>query len=378
LPAFTYPAVDEATKQELIRKVEEARAASGASSPAVPPGPAPTALPAPPKPPGRRAEPAEVLARIRRICSEVWKRGSELSRRAWREAAVVTRRLIDRACVFIDQKRSRLPARIRDPLAKVSARVILAVIAALALMIIVGAISLAGDSDTQKAVAEPAPSASAPPPAPEVDPVPGEIEEAKKQGISALEKLTERFPKDHRVWLEVAAANSAKGMHPAAVEAVGKALAADPKASEQAAASDALSTAVRKRDAANGAFDLLTGSMGNAGATVIYDLSIDPEVRTQLRTRAEEWVKSDAFKKVAEPDVLIAGALRYASSCSDRHDLLPRAADNGAKRTLDFLNVAKAPGGCGRRARDDCFPCLRKDSALKDAISSIESRLAGK
>jgi len=107
-------------------------------------------------------------------------------------------------------------------------------------------------------------------------------------------------------------------------------------------------------------------------------MPLDPDVRTQLRTRAEEWIKSDAFKKVAEPDVLIAGALRYATGCSDRHDLLPRAGENGERRTLDFLNVAKAPGGCGRRARDDCFPCLRKDSALKDAISAIESRLAAK
>jgi hypothetical protein len=118
--------------------------------------------------------------------------------------------------------------------------------------------------------------------------------------------------------------------------------------------------------------------MASAGATVLYDFSIDPDVRMQLRARAEEWIKSDGFKKVAEPDVLIAGALRYAGSCSDRHDLLPRAAENGAKRTLDFLNIAKAPGGCGRRGRNDCFPCLRKDDALKDAISAIESRLAAK
>jgi len=382
LPAFTFPAVDEATKQKVLRSIEEKRAAAGTvpqvhseTPPPAPPGAPPRApLPAPP----RRAGQAKGFSEFRRVITEALKSGAALSRDAWKQASILTRRSVDRACAFIDQNRSRLPVRVRDPLSKVSARAILAILAALVVGIVTLVLLLVGGRSAEQPVAAAAPSASAPPPVPEEDPVPREIEEAKKQGISGLEKLGERFPKDHRVWLELAKENSAKGMHPAAVGAVGKALAADPKANEQAAASDALAAAVRKRDTTSAVFEMLTGPMGSAGATVLYDLSIDPDVATKLRARSEEWIKSDAFKKVAEPDVLIAAALRYAGSCSDRHDLLPRAADNGAKRTLDFLNVAKAPGGCGRRARDDCFPCLRKDSALKDAISAIETRVAAK
>jgi hypothetical protein len=33
-------------------------------------------------------------------------------------------------------------------------------------------------------------------------------------------------------------------------------------------------------------------------------------------------------------------------------------------------------GGCGRRGRDDCFPCLRDDEKLTGAIAAIERRLA--
>jgi hypothetical protein len=386
LPAFTYPAVDEATKQELLRSVEAARASSAtapSAGPEAPPLAPPAALPRaplapPPKAPSRRPNQAKGLSEIREIAARAFRRGAELARDGWNRASVLARRWVDQASAFIDQNRARLPARIRDPLSKVSARVILAIVAGLVLCIIIGVFSMVGGGKAETQVAAPAPSASAPAPVPEEDPVPREIEEAKKQGTAALEKLAERYSKDHRVFLELASENSTKGLHTAAIAAVGKALAADPKANEQAIASAALADAVRKRDTTNAAFEMLAGPMGSAGATVIYDLSIDPDVRTQLRTRAEEWVKSDAFRKVAEPDVLIAGALRYAGSCSDRHDLLPRAADNGAKRTLDFLNVAKAPGGCGRRARDDCFPCLRKDSALKDAIAAIETRLAAK
>jgi len=208
--------------------------------------------------------------------------------------------------------------------------------------------------------------------------VPDEIGEAKKQGTSALEKLTERFPNDSRVWLELAASDSARTDYVAAVAAVGKALAADPKANEQPVASSVLAASVRKRDTADAAFELLRGPMGAPGAAVVYDLSIDPTLRQQLRARAEEWVRSDAFKKVAAPEDIIASGLRYAKSCSERYDLLPSAAEHGGRRALDYLNIAKSRGGCGRRGRDDCFPCLRKDNALKDAISAIETRLADK
>lgn len=254
---------------------------------------------------------------------------------------------------------------------------ILAALASLALALLASGLLLLGSGGAADAPA-PAESAAAPSPVPQDDAVPRELEQAKKEGHSALQKVAERFPKDHRVWLELAASSSAKGDHLSSVSAVGKALAADPRASEHPLASDVLARAVRKRDTTGPAFELLQGQMGSAGATVLYDLSIDPEVALTLRGRAEEWIRSEAFKKVAAPDVELAGALRYARSCSDRHDLLPRAAEAGGRRVLDYLNIAKTPGGCGRGGRKDCFPCLRTDSALKDAIAAIEKRLGGK
>src|SRR5205823_304938 len=82
-----------------------------------------------------------------------------------------------------------------------------------------------------------------------------------------------------------------------------------------------------------------------------------------LHGGAEVWVRSEAFQKVAAPDVRMAAALRYAPSCSARHDLLPRAGEQGGPRVLGYLTIARARSGCGRGARKDCFPCLRKDDA---------------
>jgi len=118
--------------------------------------------------------------------------------------------------------------------------------------------------------------------------------------------------------------------------------------------------------------------MGAAGAAILYDLSIDPTAKQAARNRAAGWVRSEQFKKVASPDVEVAAALRYSKSCREKHALLPRAAEVGSQRALDHLKIAKVRGGCGRRGRDDCFPCLRKDDALKNAIAAIEKRLADK
>ena len=105
---------------------------------------------------------------------------------------------------------------------------------------------------------------------------------------------------------------------------------------------------------------------------MLYDLSLDVEVNVALRARAEQWVRSSAFKQVADPDVALAGALRYATSCGERHDLLPTAGEKGGERVLAFLKIAKVPAGCGRSASKDCFPCLRHDEALNDAIAAID------
>jgi len=304
LPAFTFPAVDEATKAELLRSVEAARARSPGATPPMPgvPGQSPgarrLAL-------SGRFDVAKLLSELARIGRSVFQRGSAAARN-W----------IGAACTFIDRNRSRLPARLRGPTEKFSAGAILATLAVLALGMLVGVVAIVRTGRTERPAAAPIASASATVQAPEEDPIPRAIEDAKQQGIAALEKLGERYPKDRRVWLELAAENSAKSIHLQAALDVGKALEADPKASDDEVASKVLALAVRKRDASDKAFELLEGPMGSAGAAVLYDLSTDPEVRIPLRTRAEEWIRSDAFKKAATPDVALAAGLRYAKSCS--------------------------------------------------------------
>jgi hypothetical protein len=340
LPAFTYPALEEDEKQELLRRVEAARSdlARAKTRPA---------------PLSRHLTLGEISAALRRIGRDAWTRGSVLGHR-WLAAA----------CAVIDKNRWRLPERLRVPLSRLPAVNILAAFTAVALGAAFGAGQLGRNRTSTPPPASP-PSAQSPIAAPSEDPVPHELERAKNEGPDAFEKLTVRFPTDRRVWLALAASHSAKSEHTAAVAAVGKALATDASSSHDTLASEVLARAVRKRPTSDSAFELLAGPMAADGATVLYDLSLDPEVGLPLRGRAEQWVRSEAFTEVAEPDVTIAGALRYARSCTDRRDLLSLAAEKGGRRVLDFLNVAKVPAGCGRSARTDCFPCPARGRRLE-------------
>jgi hypothetical protein len=298
-------------------------------------------------------------------------------KRAVVAALTLSRQAILTTCTFIDANRSRLPKPIRRGLRNLSAGVILAgSVGLLGGMMLVAMVLLVGVSRSE---AEPSSSAgreTAAKQAPKDDPVRAELQEAKKRGHDALVKLSERYPKNAEVLLEVAGSHSARSDHSAAVAAMSLALMADPKLNGAELAAELLAAAARERASSDAAFELLQGPMGANGATILYDLSIDPKVRISLRSRAETWIRSDEFKRIAIPDVQIAGALRYSKSCSEKHALLPRAAEVGEKRTLDYLNIIKVRGGCGRGGRTDCFPCLRKDDALKQALAATEKRVA--
>jgi hypothetical protein len=66
--------------------------------------------------------------------------------------------------------------------------------------------------------------------------------------------------------------------------------------------------------------------------------------------------------------------LRGAKTCEAKRDLLPRAPTEGDRRTLVLLRSLLQTQGCGLLGLQDCWPCLRKSSALTDAITAMESK----
>jgi len=188
-----------------------------------------------------------------------------------------------------------------------------------------------------------------------------------------------RLSSIHRLASRIARAeNELKSGNWAAVAiALEEALAADPASSQNERVAAMLGEATRHGASSAAAFKLLSGPMGANGAEVVYDLAVHPKTPNDVRVKAEEWLASEQFQRVAPPALAITGRLRTTRGCSEKHALLDAAAATGDRRTLEYLKVLAVKGGCGRRARADCFPCLRDDDKLSRAIATIEQRLAG-
>lgn len=130
------------------------------------------------------------------------------------------------------------------------------------------------------------------------------------------------------------------------------------------------------KDVADKSFSLLQGIMGAKGAELQALLWGDKSVREPTRKRAERWLKSEAFERIASGATYVTTKLRMADSCAKKRALLPTAAKIGSGLTLAYLQELKVRSGCGLDGTSDCYPCLREGNALEDAITQIQSRAA--
>jgi hypothetical protein len=128
------------------------------------------------------------------------------------------------------------------------------------------------------------------------------------------------------------------------------------------------------RRAAADTHALLTGPMGEAGATLVYELSVKRGVRDGMRTRAQTWLASKDFEKVASLPVFAAQKLRAAKTCEDKHALLDFAERAGGKHVLEYLKEVEKRKACAPDDLEHCYPCMRNDNKLSDVVASLERK----
>ncbi len=283
-----------------------------------------------------------------------------------------------------ERKRRRLPPAVRDALRPVPTPALLFASAALAVLFI-GLLGVLLSKGVRGLRAGPHPALSVAPsasPAAVVsDPAPpavtaseSELQDAQKSGVLALEALLEKYPSDARLALELGRAALAEKDYVKAVGAVGRALRLDPALADSKQVASVLFQTAQVKAASDASFALLLGPMGTHGPDVAYDLAATEVVKLWVRTRADQALRSPDFSRLATPELQIALALRFATSCPQRYALLPRAQEIGDERALGYLNLYRVTTGCGRRQQSDCYGCLRTDSRLSDAIDAIKQR----
>jgi serine/threonine-protein kinase len=83
--------------------------------------------------------------------------------------------------------------------------------------------------------------------------------------------------------------------------------------------------------------------------------------------------QSDVRARVS-PAAQVAIDLRNAGTCEAKRAVLTRARDYGDARALPLLRPLTATKGCGFANGRDCYPCLRRDNSLANAIRAISDR----
>jgi hypothetical protein len=300
---------------------------------------------------------------------------------------VATNGLKDRFIAFVrgfERWRRRWPIPVRDALRKVPTPALLlslgvagliavAFVSSLCLSALHGLLHKTPPNASARASTSAAPASSVSP-APAATASEGAIQDAEKSGLPALSSLADKYPRDARLALEVARAALAAKDYVQAVGWVGRTLNLDPTLSGDKQVASILFQTAQVKPASDASLALLFGPMGSHGPDVVYDLAATEVVKLWVRARADTWLRSPEFSKVATPALSVAVAFRFATSCPQRSALLPRAKTDGDARCLGYLNQYRATTGCGRRHRDDCYACLRSDSRLTDTITAIHDR----
>lgn len=280
----------------------------------------------------------------------------------------------------LEALRARLPPGVQKPLAKVPTRALFGGGAALVLLLLIALVSALGGS-SKPVPTEPSPTASASGEPAERRPSmegpfarPDELAEAKAGGQKAYEALLEKYPKDPNIAVELARELATQKNYSGAVGAVGRALSIDAKFQNNSHVASLVFQTAQVKVSSDAAFALLEGAMGSRGADIAYDLVTTPNVRGWVQSRAETFLQSANFEKVATPALRAIVKLRYSAGCDEKKSLLADVKKNADERALFELVPLQDKSGCGARKKDDCYPCLRTSNDLDDTIAAVRTR----
>jgi eukaryotic-like serine/threonine-protein kinase len=202
-----------------------------------------------------------------------------------------------------------------------------------------------------------------------------EIKTARQRGTDALAALAKDYPGDPQVLRMYALVLAEKGRAADALKAIRSMLALGP---DGVAAVDSEITSVvvgacGLPASTDEAFALLEGPLGPLGVDALIDMT-QMKSSPQLAKRAVRSLAKPEVRAAASPATGVLLDMKAAKNCAAKKDLLERAKTEGDARMLTVLASMKEQRGCGFMGMRDCWTCLRKDTALDDAIAGIQAR----
>lgn len=201
------------------------------------------------------------------------------------------------------------------------------------------------------------------------------IKAAGTRGVEGLEALAKQYPDDPQVHRALALVLADGGRAPDALKVIRTMLALGDEgvAAVDGELASVVVGAAGLASSTDEAFALLEGPLGPRGVDALIEMA-QMKSSPQLAKRATRSLTKPEVRAKASPAAAVLLDMKAAKNCAAKRDLLARAKTDGDGRMLPVLTSMKETRGCGFAGLRDCWPCLRKDAGLDDAIAGIQAR----
>jgi hypothetical protein len=148
----------------------------------------------------------------------------------------------------------------------------------------------------------------------------------------------------------------------------------DPGLFKDAATLTELRRAAEDPLTAPDALSAMAEAPGPLSADLLYEMWTGTVARNSATELARSLVFSKEVRAKASPELAVALELRIAETCEQNKAILPKVLDKGDRRALALLAKLSRRFGCGANKRQDCYPCLRDDKAVDEAMAAVKKR----
>lgn len=224
-------------------------------------------------------------------------------------------------------------------------------------------------------VTQTAPAASAPPVASSSAMTPKALLEQASAGDQAALARLMAIPADQRTAAQALAL--AQGQQAEVLNKVAKLMREvklDPKLLEKRKIQRRLVAASRSPITGASTLRELAAIDTSDSADLLYKVWTGTPARTPMTQLAQSLVHSQAVARRASPALAVALALRAGGPCDAMKRTVKHAIKVGDRRSLVPLARMMMKRGCGAHKAHDCYPCLRGDDLLHQAMSVVKRR----
>lgn len=113
-----------------------------------------------------------------------------------------------------------------------------------------------------------------------------------------------------------------------------------------------------------------------AGPDLIYSTARRFRLQRDVHDFAMALLMTPSVSQYASPALSVIIDAETTTSCRDAKKLVDRVYEDGDVRAVRHMAKFAETVGCGKMGNEDCYPCLRDDRALVDALRAAHARSA--